>query len=111
LHGAVHLVGHLTGQEQDRLSARHLDGLAVAWCVVDAGRAVFLDLRRHGHSPLDVMAAWAAALRAVPNLPTARRARGTPGRRSATGERPARSEEADARRCGRPRDPPRRSTT
>src|SRR6266849_8331474 len=34
LHGPVHLVGHLPGQEKNRLSARHLDGLTVPGRVI-----------------------------------------------------------------------------
>src|SRR6266481_6523364 len=92
LHGAVHLVRHLAGEEQDRLSARHLDGLAVPGWIVDTRRTVFLDLRRHDCSPLGMIATCGAppTLRAVPNLPTVRRAHGTPGRRSGTAGRPAR---------------------
>src|SRR5262249_29382891 len=48
---AVGRVGHLAGQKQDRLGARHLDGLAVAGRVEDAGGAILFELR-HVSRPL-----------------------------------------------------------
>src|SRR5262245_56502313 len=47
-NAAVLVVGDLAGQEQDRLGAGHLDRLAVAGWIVDAGRAVLLELG-HGY--------------------------------------------------------------
>src|SRR5262245_49812657 len=48
-NAAVLVIGDLAGQEQDRLGTGHLDRLAVAGRIVDAGRAVFLEL---GHECL-----------------------------------------------------------
>src|SRR4029434_11072840 len=71
---AVGVVGHLSGEVQDRLRARHLDRLAVARRVEDAGRAVLLEL---GH--VVCVKARAPGLRPhAPVVPTfARRRAGT----------------------------------
>src|SRR5678815_2904683 len=48
---AVLVVGHLAGDEQDRLGLRHLHALAIGRWIEYSGRAVPLDLRHGCVSP------------------------------------------------------------